>query len=82
METTVVKKRKVIDIDDHTFKVLSVSAALKGTNLKAFIEKALSVLAENIEERDLYAMLVNEDAASKQYLNREEKEMFEKFLDL
>ncbi len=38
MET---RKRKLIDLNPNTFRILSIKAAEKGTNLKGLIEKSL-----------------------------------------
>jgi hypothetical protein len=53
-----VRKRKIIDIDENTFRILSIKAAERGTNLKVLIEKSLDKMAEDIEESELYAYLV------------------------
>lgn len=41
MEATVTYKKKIIDLKEDTFKVLSVMAARQGTNLKKLIENLL-----------------------------------------
>ena len=40
-------KRKIIDLNEDTFKTLSIMAIQKGTNLKKYIEDVLNELAEN-----------------------------------
>ncbi|MCW3804330.1 hypothetical protein [Plebeiibacterium marinum] len=75
-----VRKRKLIDIDENTFKVLSIKAAEKGTNLKDLIEKSLDRLAEDIEESELYVHLVKIVPEGKQIVSSQEKEDFENWL--
>lgn len=82
MGTTANKKRKIIDLDERTFKILSVKAASTGTNLKSLIEKTLTSVAENIEEAELYSFLVKSDLEGKEYLNPEEKKGFENWLGI
>ena len=52
MKTTTLSpsKRKIIDLDDTTFKTLSIMAIEEGTNLKNYIEKVLSEIADNFED--------------------------------
>lgn len=40
-------KRKIIDLDENTFKTLSIMAIQKGTNLKKYIETLLNEIAED-----------------------------------
>lgn len=82
MSTTVSKKRKVIDLDEQTFKILSIKAASTGTNLKALIETVLSNMAENIEDADMYKILIQTDPDGKKILNKEEQNAFENWLDI
>ena len=77
-----VRKRKIIDLDEKTFKVLSVKAAEEGTNLKALIENSLEKLAENIQDSELYSYLVKTFPEGKEVLKGKEKEEFEKWLGL
>ena len=55
MKTTTLSpsKRKIIDLDDTTFKTLSIMAIEEGTNLKNYIEKVLSEIADNYEDSKL-----------------------------
>ena len=53
-------KRKIIDLNEDTFKTLSIMAIQKGTNLKKYIEDVLNDLAENYEDANLYAKLSKE----------------------
>ena len=46
-------KRKIIDLNEDTFKTLSIMAIQKGTNLKKYIEDVLNELAENYEDAKL-----------------------------
>lgn len=82
MSTTVSKKRKVIDLDEQTFKILSIKAASTGTNLKALIETVLSNMAENIEDADMYKILIQTDPDGKKILNKEEQNAFENWLGI
>ena len=75
-----VRKRKLIDIDENTFKILSIKAAEKGTNLKDLIEKSLDRLAEDIEESELYTYLVKNVPEGKQVVSGKEKDDFENWL--
>lgn len=77
-----VSKRKIIDLNVDTFKILSVKAAEEGTNLKALIEKSLDELAENIQDSQLYSYLVKNYPEGKNTINSAEKEVFEKWLGL
>ena len=49
MNTTTLSpsKRKIINLDEETFKTLSIMAIEEGTNLKNYIEKLLSDIAYN-----------------------------------
>ncbi|MDR1883740.1 MAG: hypothetical protein LBR26_13290 [Prevotella sp.] len=82
MNTTVAKKRKVIDLDEQTFKILSIKAATAGTNLKVLIERALSSMAEDTEDADMYKYLIQTDPDGKKILNKEEQSRFEKWLGI
>ena len=53
-------KRKIIDLNEDTFKTLSIMAIQKGTNLKKYIEDVLNELAEIYEDAKLYAKLSKE----------------------
>lgn len=76
------KKRKIIDIKEDTFKILSIKAAEEGTNLKALIEHSLDDLAENIRDSQLYSYLLNNYPEGKEVINSSEKEEFENWLGL
>jgi hypothetical protein len=82
MSTAVVKKRKVIDMDEQTFKILSIKAASTGTNLKALIERILSSMAENIEDADMYKFLIQTDPDGKKVLDKKEQDAFENWLGI
>jgi hypothetical protein len=73
-------KRKIIDLDENTFRILSVKAAMKGTNLKRLIESSLRGMADDIEDSELYAFLVKEYPGGKKTLNSQEKDNFETWL--
>jgi hypothetical protein len=76
------RKRKIIDLNVDTFKVLSIKAAEEGTNLKALIEKSLDELAENIQDSQLYSYLLKNYPEGKDTINNLEKEEFENWLGL
>ncbi len=76
------RKRKIIELDDNTFKILSIKAAQEGTNLKALIEKSLDELAENIQDSELYTYLLRNYQEGKEMLGSKEKEEFENWLGL
>ena len=73
-------KRKIINIDEATFKTLSIMAIEDGTNLKNYIEHLLSDIADNYEDARLYAKLSKERPEGHVMLNEQEKEDFEKWL--
>ena len=62
MKTTTLSpsKRKIIDLDETTFKTLSIMAIEEGTNLKNYIEKLLSDIADTYEDSKLYAKKIDE----------------------
>jgi hypothetical protein len=76
------RKRKIIDLNEDTFKVLSIKAAEEGTNLKALIEKSLDELAENIRDSQLYSYLLITYPEGKKIVSSKEKEEFESWLGL
>ena len=82
MKTTTLSpsKRKIIDLDDTTFKTLSIMAIEEGTNLKNYIEKLLSEIADNYEYSKLYAKLSKERPEGHVILNQQEKNDFENWL--
>ena len=84
MSTTkaIEKKRKIIDLDEDTFRILSIRAAVEGTNLKSLIENALKYLAEDIKDAELYSHLVRNRPEGKERLSAEQKEDFEKWLEI
>lgn len=73
-------KRKIIDLNEDTFKTLSIMAIQKGTNLKRYIEDVLNELAENYEDAKLYAKLSKEQPEGLIPVSKEEQEKFEKWL--
>ena len=75
-------KRKIIDLNEDTFKTLSIMAIQKGTNLKKYIEDVLNDLAENYEDTKLYAKLSKEYPEGNVMLNEQEKADFEKWLGI
>lgn len=73
-------KRKIIDLNEDTFKTLSIMAIQKGTNLKKYIEDVLNELAENYEDAKLYAKLGKENPDGNIMLNEQEKADLENWL--
>ena len=73
-------KRKIINLDEETFKTLSIMAIEEGTNLKNYIEKVLSDIADNYQESKLYAKLSKERPEGHIILNQQEKTDFENWL--
>ena len=73
-------KRKIINLDETTFKTLSIMAVEEGTNLKNYIEKLLSEIADNYEDAKLYAKLSKERPEGHVMLNAQEKADFENWL--
>ena len=82
MKTSILtpSKRKIINLDEPTFKTLSIMAIENGTNLKNYIEKLLSDIADNYEEARLYAKLSKERPEGHVMLDAQEKADFEKQL--
>ena len=75
-------KRKIIDLDENTFKTLSIMAIQKGTNLKKYIEGLLCDIADNYEDAKIYAQLSKDRPEGNVMLNKQEKDDFEKWLGL
>ena len=73
-------KRKIIDLDENTFKTLSIMAIQKGTNLKNYIETLLNEIAEDYEDAKIYAKLSKERPEGNVMLDEQEKADFEKWL--
>lgn len=75
-------KRKIIDLDENTFKTLSIMAIQKGTNLKKYIEGILCDLADNYEDAKIYAKLCKERLDGNVMLSQQEKDDFENWLGI
>lgn len=82
MKTTTLtpSKRKIIDLDENTFKTLSIMAIERGTNLKNYIEGVLADIADNYEDARIYAKLSKERPEGQTILNGQEKADFENWL--
>ena len=78
--TSAPSKRKIIDLNEDTFKTLSIMAIQKGTNLKKYIEDVLNELTEDYEDAKLYAKLSKEHPEGLVPVSKEEQEDFEKWL--
>lgn len=81
MATTILKKRKIIDLPEDTFRSLSVKAAAKGKNLKVFIEELLinEAKAEPTDE-EIYKFMLNTHPEGKESIGDEEAGEFEAIL--
>ena len=79
MKTTTLSpsKRKIINLDETTFKTLSIMAIEEGTNLKNYIEKLLAHIADSYEDSRLHAKLSKKRPEGNVVLTREEKADFE-----
>ena len=75
-------KRKIIDLDENTFKTLSIMAIQKGTNLKNYIEELLNEIAEDYEDAKIYAKLSKERPEGLIPVSKKEQEEFENWLDV
>ena len=73
--TTIPTKRKIINLNDDTFKTLSIMAIQHGTNLKNFIETTLDKIAENYDDEKLYAYLIKIFPDGKEPLNETPKKI-------
>ena len=84
METSVNKgkRRKIIDIPENVFKILSIKAINSNTNLKAYIEMVLEDYAENLDDAQLYNHLVQTRPDGNVMLNKVEKKEFEDWLGI
>ena len=84
MKTTILSptKRIIINLDETTFKTLSIMAIEEGTNLKNYIEKLLSDIADNYEDSKLYTKLSKAHPEGHVILDQQEKTDFEKWLDV
>ena len=84
MKTTTLSpsKRKIINLDETTFKTLSIMAIEEGANLKNYIENLLVDIADTYEDSRLYAKLSKERPEGHVILNQQEKNDFEKWLDV
>lgn len=78
---TIPTRRKLIDIPEDVFQVLSVKAAAMGTNLKKYIEDLLVKDMEDMEDAALYRHLVASRPEGKIPLSKEEHDEFENWLN-
>lgn len=76
METTIPYRKKIIDLKEDTFKVLSVMAARQGTNLKRLIESMLDREAEEYDESESYRYLSENHPDGQVMLEKEERKEF------
>jgi len=83
MDTTSVpvKRRKNIDLQENTFRALSVLAAANGKNLKTYIENILNEEARLLEEEEVYHVLLK-NQETQEIISTEEKANLEEWLGL
>ena len=79
-------KRKVIDIPEDIFRCLSVKAAMKGTNLKRYIEGLLAKDVENMvsamDDDEAYRWFSENEPDGHVKVIGEEKQDFEEWLGI
>lgn len=73
-------KRKIIDLNEDTFKTLSIMAIQQGTNLKNYIETILNDIAEDYEDAKLYTQLSKEHPEGLTPASPKEQKEFESWL--
>ncbi len=71
-------RRKVIDIKPDTFRILSVIAASRSTNLKKFIESSLDEIVDSYDDAAVYRYLQQTDSEGMEMLSDKEQAAFEK----
>ena len=76
MEATITNKKKIIELKENTFKVLSIMAAKQGTNLKRLIENLLDKTAEEYDESEYYRYLSEKYPDGKVMLESKERKEF------
>lgn len=69
--------RKLIDIPNETFSILSIKAATKGVSLKRLIESILEREANEVDDAELYRHLVRTQPEGKVMLSESEQNAFE-----
>ena len=77
-QTQPTSHRKLIDIPEETFHVLSLRAVAMGTNLKKLIEDILVREADTIDDAELYRHLVATRPQGKVMLTPSEQSDFER----
>jgi hypothetical protein len=78
--STVIVKRKLIDIPEETFRKLSIMAAAEGNSLKAFIENLLITEASFVNDEEIYRELLVSEPEGKILASDDEQNAFEKWL--
>ena len=71
-----VDKKKIIDLKEDTFKVLSVMAARQGTNLKKLIENLLDKKAEEYDDSEAYRYMSENYPDGQVKLEKNERKEF------
>lgn len=80
--SSAISHRKLIDIPEDTFRVLSIKAAAMGTNLKKLIEEIIIREAEELDDAAVYNYLVSTRPEGKKILNLSEQDEFERRMGL
>lgn len=75
-------KREIIDLKGDTFRTLSIMAAEQGTNLKNFIEWLLDHTAQDYDDSEAYAWLVENVPEGRVFISDEEQAETEKWLGI
>ena len=74
--------RKLIDIPEDIFSILSIKAAARGLSLKKFLEAIIVREAQQMEDAELYKYLVATRPEGKIMLSPSEQEEFERKLGI
>lgn len=74
-------RRKLIDIPQDVFDLLSLRAAALGTNLKHYIENLLVQEAEDLDDAEVYKYLVRTRPEGKVMASAEEQQDFFNWLE-
>ena len=76
------KRRRNIDLSQHTLGLLSAAAKQHRTTTKRFIEKNLANLAEDYDDAATYARLCQTDPEGLEMADETEQKEFRKWLGL
>lgn len=70
--------RKLIDIPEDVFRLLSLKATATGMNLKKYIEHLLIQEAEEMDDAEVYKYLTSSRPEGKVMLSESEQDEFER----